>query len=67
MGLCGVRADMMRSAWAGGTECVRGWCGVRKNIGTGTCFTRTSFPLGILLFCLIYNRAVFEVFLHPTL
>ena len=27
MGLCGVRADMMRSAWKGGAECVEGWCG----------------------------------------
>ena len=27
MGLCGVRADMMRNAWKGGAECVEGWCG----------------------------------------
>ena len=24
MGLCGVRADMMRNAWKGGAECVEG-------------------------------------------
>ena len=27
MGLCGVRADMMRSACEGCAECVRTWCG----------------------------------------
>ena len=27
MGLCGVRADMMRSACGHDAECVEGWCG----------------------------------------
>jgi len=27
MGLCGVRADMVRSARGHGAECVEGWCG----------------------------------------
>ena len=47
MGLCGVRADMMRSAcghdaWKGGAECVEGWCGAYaqgvRSLSVGVCW-----------------------------
>jgi len=45
MGLCGVRADMMRSAWRHSAECVRGLCGVRGDMVRSLCAGRAE-PFG---------------------
>lgn len=45
MGLCGVRADMMRSAWGHSAECVRGWCGMRGRVVWSLCAGRAE-PFG---------------------
>lgn len=45
MGLCGVRADMMRNAWKGGAECVEGWCGMRGRVVWSLCAGRAE-PIG---------------------
>ena len=45
MGLCGVRADMMRSACGHGAECVRTWCGVRGVVVRSLCVGRAE-PIG---------------------
>ena len=42
MGLCGVRADMMRSACEGCAECVGTWCGAYaqgvRSLSVGVCW-----------------------------
>ena len=45
MGLCGVRADMMRSACGHDAECVRTWCGVRGVVVRSLCVGRAE-PIG---------------------
>ena len=45
MGLCGVRADMMRSACGHDAECVERWCGVRGDMVRSLCAGRAE-PFG---------------------
>ena len=45
MGLCGVRADMMRSACGHDAECVERWCGVRGRVVWSLCAGRAE-PFG---------------------
>ena len=45
MGLCGVRADMMRNACGHDAECVRGLCGVRGDMVRSLCAGRAE-PFG---------------------
>ena len=45
MGLCGVRADMMRSVCGHDAECVEGCCGVRADMVRSLCVGRAK-PFG---------------------
>ena len=45
MGLCGVRADMMRSACGHDAECVERWCGMRGRVVRSLCAGRAK-PFG---------------------
>lgn len=45
MGLCGVRADMMRSACGHVAECVEGCCGVCADMVRSLCVGRAK-PFG---------------------
>ena len=45
MGLCGVRADMMRSACGHDAECVERWCGMRGRVVWSLCAGRAE-PIG---------------------
>ena len=45
MGLCGVRADMMRSACGHSAECVERWCGMRGRVVWSLCAGRAE-PFG---------------------
>ena len=50
MGLCGVRADMMRSACGHDAECVERWCGVRGRVVRSLCVGRAK-PFGRVCEC----------------
>ena len=45
MGLCGVRADMLRSAWKDVAESVEGCCGVCADMVRSLCVGRAE-PIG---------------------